>query len=445
MRLSTRLKGALTSKPYAFTSRSWEAAGQAALDWFDPCGSNLRVEIRGVELMRVLPRVNESINEEWISDKIRFSYDGLKRQRLDRTFVLGSPVSWKKGIKSLFLLLKVCPNWFGFSGKFLNLETSFLWKEIFCQGGNAFSDFRSMYLSPKGFFDKDVLLLVGVNLRIEAPILHLKVRQHFKGTIYQWGSALSWNFSYKQLGNQVSTLVSLLEGRHKLSKKNPFLIVGEEFRWLQYSSFSSSVGELSRLEAGLKEKIQKGFSFFSKKKELGIWFDNDELYSEYNLPFIYQGHHGDRNVEAALVVFPLGGPTERKESHLSWFGLVQKMDKILKRPGKAKEEQSLLLVYKKVLDTEMLTELTLKNFQSFLEKGILFQGHSILEQGVKKKFGWEIETEYFPIIDSIEKKKKCSLSLNFTKVYDNYLTDSITRSSPVMGLRSAYQIKKNYQ
>ena len=66
MRLSTRLKGALTSKPYAFTSRSWEAAGQAALDWFDPCGSNLRVEIRGVELMRVLPRVNESITEEWI-------------------------------------------------------------------------------------------------------------------------------------------------------------------------------------------------------------------------------------------------------------------------------------------------------------------------------------------------------------------------------------------
>lgn len=444
MRLSTKLKGALTSKPYAFTSRSWEAAGQAALDWFDPCGSNLRVEIRGVELMRILPRVNERINEEWISDKIRFSYDGLKRQRLDRTFLLGSPVSWKKGIKSLFSLLRVCPNWFGFSGKFLNLETSFLWKEVFCQGGNVFSDFRSMYLSPKGLFDKDSLLLVGVNLRVEAPILHLKVRQYLNGNVYQWGSALSWNFSYKQLGNQVSTLVSFMEGRHKLSKKNPFVIVGEEYRWLKYTSFSSSVGELSRLESGLKEKTQKGFPYFSRKKEIGIWFDNDELHSEDNLPFIYQGHHGDRNVEDALVVFPLGGPTERKESHLSWFGLVQKMDKILKRPGKAKEEQGLLLLYKKVLDTGKLTELTLSNFQSLFGKCIFFCGHSSLEQDVKKIFGWEIGDKCVSL-NVMEQRKRFLLSLNFTKVYDNYLTDSITRSSPVMGLRSAYQTKKNYQ
>lgn len=400
------LNGALTSKPYAFRSRSWEADVGAALDWFDPLGSNIRIESRGVEIMRILPRINESINEEWISDKIRFSYDGLKVQRIDRPYFIGEEISWSL-VKNV--IEKNLEKVYTFSGKFLTLKDGWFW--------NLFSNW--MGLKKVGKVDerknyiyyekKKPFLFINVNPRFDSPIFYLKLEKEGKG-FYQWGAHCVWNFAYKHLGNQVEGIYNFIEGRHKLNKKSPYVFLSSDYEGkIEGMLWSSDQGSLTRKELGLKEELEKGTLINLKRREKSYLLDNDEMKS--NLYTIYQGHHADRNVNSELIV-PCSGPTERKEYYMNVLGFYQKVEEKRRRGVEVGFFFSWWLGLKKKVYIEGLKKVVKR----------------------KKVYGWIEKMK-----ERLKKKSEAKEKTDF------YLTDSLTRSSPLMGLMSASRKRRNYK
>lgn len=192
--------GALTSKPYAFTARTWELRNTESVDVMDALGSNIVVNTRAGEVMRILPRCNEDINEEWIADKARFSYDGLKRQRLTQPFIRGAdgslaPASWSEALTAVSEgmgglteknLLAVAGNFscgeslMALSDLFHSFDSDELYTEAKFAGSAGGSGLRSNYLlnsTISGIEDADAVVLVGTNPRYEAPLLNARLRK----------------------------------------------------------------------------------------------------------------------------------------------------------------------------------------------------------------------------------------------------------------------------
>lgn len=445
MRLTTYNWGALTSKPHSFNSRSWEAVPRTAVDWFDPLGSNIKLELRGIQINRVIPGVNKSINGEWISDKIRFSYDGLKRQRLDRSYLLNNEIGWKTVFFLVEKSLKSFNEVYKFSSKFMGLSVSMLLKTIFgsLSREELENDFKSNFLLNIDM-DKSLLFL-DVNPRLDSPIFHLKVKSKSQRGIYQWGSENFWNFYYKHIGNNINSLFYFIEGKHKLVKKNPLVFCTEKyFSMLKKNKviWSKDVGGVSMKESHLVENIEKGFLLNLKKSELVLWFDNDEKKSD--LFSIYYGHHGDKNVQSSDLILSGTVPTERNETFLNFFGYYQKMDRVLRISNSIKEERSFLsfylfLVLKKIKESLMSTT---------KKSGWIFH---IKRENVKK-----VKNKKMMFKNSLFslKKIKAYPRLSLKRIWegikgnnkvDFFLNDSISRASISMGLMSAAIKKENYK
>jgi NADH dehydrogenase (ubiquinone) Fe-S protein 1 len=195
--------GALTSKPFAFKARNWELKGTETIDVTDAVGSNIRIDSRGPEVMRILPRLNEDINEEWISDKTRFCYDGLKRQRLNDPMIRGpdghfKAVSWRDALAVVAeIALQTKPEEIvGIAGKLSDAESMMALKDllnrmgsnnVWCEGlGNApNSDLRSGYIMNSGIAgleNADAFLLVGTQPRVEAAMVNARIRKTVRAT-----------------------------------------------------------------------------------------------------------------------------------------------------------------------------------------------------------------------------------------------------------------------
>jgi hypothetical protein len=411
MKKSKYMSGALTSKPSAFTSRSWEAAVCAGLDWFDPAGSNIALECCGPEVNRVLPRINEEVNGEWVSDKIRFGYDALKVQRIDRTYILGKEVPLKRAIS---VMRKVSGFWYMVSGKFLTLKDGFVFKlynnlkkSVTARGSEV--ENRKSFFLPKKI---KKVFCVNVNPRIDSPIFFLIMRMNCQ-KLYQFGAHNVWNFVYKHLGRRADILYSYMEGRHKIIKKGVLELISERYSKmvnnLRGIIWSGDPGSISRKEVNLKELKEAGKIIRIKKKELIYYSNNDEHWNG-EVYSLYQGHNGDRNAKSEVVI-PCGAPTERKEYSLNLWGMYQKVEKKIKRGI----EQSMYLS----IIIEMREKLKIEGLNS-IEIGY---------KNVKK-----IKT-HMRLRDKIEGSKN----------YEWYLTDSLTRCSPIMGLISAYKRKSNFQ
>jgi NADH-quinone oxidoreductase chain G len=260
--------GALTSKPYAFTARPWELQSTESIDISDGVGSNIRVDIRGSEIMRILPRLNEDVNEEWISDKTRFCYDGLKRQRLSNPMIKenGSyrTVSWEQAFEHIlrhYGKFKNSNRVFGIIGNLIDVESTYLLKEllnklgsnriyhetttpILSLGNNITEDTlfdkkngRLGYLfntTLNGIDDSDFCLLIGANPRKEATIVNLRLRKRYLQGSYKiasFGPKLNLTFPVEDLGNDMNVLQQICEGKHSICKqlsraKKPMVIVG---------------------------------------------------------------------------------------------------------------------------------------------------------------------------------------------------------------------------
>lgn len=384
--------GALTAKPYAFTYRNWELKSIPSIDVMDAVGSNILVGTRSMEVMRILPLVNEDVNEEWISDKTRFAFDGLKSQRLDRPYVKKDgklmPASWPEAMQTASnALLSTDPKKIGaIAGTLCDLESMHLLKKIMDNLGSSNIDFnqfdykfdrssRSNYLfntSIAGIEESDLCLLVGADPRKVAPVLNSRIGRMVrtgKMKAARIGQEDDQTYKLKELGGDPKILEQILSGKHSFSKdmkeaKNPMIIVGD-------GAYGRNDGlDISSLAAKIIEKYGGKFNILhnhaSSVGALDLGFTNDKNSAkdiakkmevifllgadEIEIPesnkdafVIYLGHHGDRGAHRADVILPGAAYTEKEGLYINMEGRVQEAYRAVQPLGEAKDDRDILL------------------------------------------------------------------------------------------------------
>ena len=390
--------GALTSKPYVFEARPWELKKTETIDVMDAIGSNIRVDTYDWEVKRVLPIINEDINEEWISDKTRYACDGLLNQRLDTPFIKYNSkfekASWEevyKIIKSKFENTskeKVC----GFVGDLTNMETGYIFKEFFdrtldsqnyeSRSDNRFIDIRKRenYLfnsTINGIEESDLIFLIGTNPRYEATILNARIRKSYLNNntkIISLNDLGDLTYPYKCLDGKTKTLKDIFDGNHEISKKiidanNPMIIIGESLLNLGSSQyFFNSIKNFLTQNKKISEEWNS-FNILScdastvGNYDLGIINESNDLLEDLqnhkfdivylmgqdNLNFdkkdefiIYQGSHGDKGAEIADIILPGSAYTEQDGYFTNLEGKIQKAYKASYPPGDAKEDWQII-------------------------------------------------------------------------------------------------------
>lgn len=247
--------GALTSKPYAFNARPWELTKTESIDVMDAVGSNIRVDSRGREVMRILPRVNDAINEEWISDKTRFVWDGLKSQRLDRPYVRKGgklqATSWDEALAAVAARLKKSGGKTGaIAGDLAAVEEMYALKSLLASVGSGMTDVRppmsgidpsmprSAYVfnpTIAGIEQADAIVIIGANPRLEASLVNARIRKTWRATglpIAVIGEQADLTYNYSYLGDSFEALADLAAGKGSFGEilanaKRPLIIVGE--------------------------------------------------------------------------------------------------------------------------------------------------------------------------------------------------------------------------
>ncbi|HEV7345361.1 MAG TPA: NADH-quinone oxidoreductase subunit NuoG [Devosia sp.] len=247
--------GALTSKPYAFNARPWELSKTESIDVMDAVGSNIRVDSRGREVMRILPRINEAINEEWISDKTRFVWDGLKNQRLDRPYVRKAgklkQASWDEAFAAVASRLKKAGSKVGaIAGDLAAVEEMYALKALLASLGSGMTDVRppmsgidpsmprSAYLfnpTIAGIEEADAIVIIGANPRMEASLINARIRKTWRAKglpIAVIGEQADLTYTYSYLGSGLDSLVDLVDGKGSFAEilsraERPLIIVGE--------------------------------------------------------------------------------------------------------------------------------------------------------------------------------------------------------------------------
>ncbi|MDC2989699.1 NADH-quinone oxidoreductase subunit NuoG [Candidatus Pelagibacter sp.] len=460
--------GALTSKPYVFEARPWELKKTETIDVMDAIGSNVRVDTYDWEVKRVLPIINEDINEEWISDKTRYACDGLLHQRLDTPFIKYNgkfeKASWDevyKIIKSKIentSKVKIC----GFVGDLTNMETSYIFKEFFyrtidtknyeSRSDNRFIDTskRENYLfnsSINGIEEADLILIAGSNPRYEATILNARIRKAYLNNntkIISLNDVGDLTYPYKSLDGQTQTLNNILEGNHEVSKeiinsKKPIIIIGESLLRLESSKFlfnktkefltknnkisdewnslnilSTDAATVGNIDLGIINNEKNLISDLKEHK-----FDIVYLMGQDNLEFdkkdefiIYQGSHGDKGAELADIILPGAAYTEQDGYFTNLEGKIQKAYKASYPPGDAKE------------DWQIINELA-----EFMNNRKLFNDKDELESSMFNYLNLQKDKQVNGINNSYNEFKNETLTI---KVKDYYFSNVIARSSKTM-------------
>ncbi|MDB2678799.1 NADH-quinone oxidoreductase subunit NuoG [Candidatus Pelagibacter bacterium] len=390
--------GALTSKPYVFEARPWELKKTETIDVMDAIGSNIRVDTYDWEVKRILPIINEDINEEWISDKTRYACDGLLNQRLDTPFIKYNgkfeKASWEEVYKIIKSKLdntskdKVC----GFVGDLTNMETAYIFKEFFdrtldiqnyeSRSNNRFTDTskRENYLfnsTINGIEDADFIFLIGTNPRFEATILNARIRKSYLNNntqIVSLNDLGDLTYPYESLDGQTQTLKDIFDGNHNISKqiigaKKPMIVLGEsllninsskyffnkikEFlienkkmseEWNPLNVLSCDAATVGNYDLGLVNEDNNLLKDLQNHK-----FDIVYLIGQDNLNFdkkdefiIYQGSHGDKGAEIADIILPGSAYTEQDGYFTNLEGKIQKAYKASYPPGDAKEDWQII-------------------------------------------------------------------------------------------------------
>ncbi|OXE37048.1 MAG: NADH-quinone oxidoreductase subunit G [Phenylobacterium zucineum] len=383
--------GALTSKPYAFNARPWELKKTESVDVMDALGSAIRVDSRGAAVLRVLPRLNEDINEEWISDKARYAVDGLSRQRLDRPYIREAgklrPASWAEALSRVADKLKATkPERIGaIAGDLQDVESMKATKDLFSALGVVNLDCRQDGMAlgegPReswlfnstiaGIENADVILLVGTNPRLEAPVLNARLRKRWLAgalTIGVIGEQADLTYGYDYLGAGPFTLSGLTKsafGKALKAAKAPAIILGAgafaradgaavaaaaadmaktyNMTWNVLQSVASRVGGLDL--GFIPGDGGKAASGMVAKDALDVLFllGADELDLSTSTAFtIYLGTHGDAGAHKADVILPGAAYTEKDGLYVNTEGRVQMGQKAVFPKGEAREDWSIL-------------------------------------------------------------------------------------------------------
>ena len=469
--------GALTSKPYAFEARPWELKKTESIDVRDAVGSNIRVDTYNWEVKRILPRLNNDINEEWISDKTRYSCDGLLKQRLDVPYIKKNnklqKSNWDEVIEIIAKKIEETkPNEIaGHIGDMINLENSVAFKKLFnnLQSDNLEFREKKYYInshdkinyifnsSINGIEESDLILLVGTNPRREAKILNDRRRKTFvqkKIPIFSIGDPGDLTYEYKVIGNKTDDIKQLINKESEISKKilsskRPIIIIGESALELQSGKYifeelknfllnnnfineewnalnvlAQNAATVGLLDLKLLSYTNdNNFIFFDKLNSSKFKFlyllGSDNLQFKKNNEFIvYQGSHGDRGAEMADVILPSAAYTEQNGLYSNLEGRVQECKKASYPIGESMEDWKIFnLILKKLGKID-----NLNNFEKLRTESI----NSVIN---------------FSTIDNLPKRTmKKSEKINsdfineeiFIKKLDYYFSNSISRASKTM-------------
>ena len=471
--------GALTSKPYAFNARSWELRKTESIDALDAVGSNIRVDARGGEVLRVLPRLHEDVNEEWISDRTRFAYDGLRRQRLDRPYVRRDgklrQASWDEAFAAIAARMKGLggDEMAAIAGDLCDAESMLALKELMAGRGVTSLDCRQdgAKLDPSvavasylfngtiaGIEQADAILIVGSNPRWEAAMVNARIRKRWLmgglkvGVV---GPQVDLGYRTEYLGAGPQTLEEIESGKHAFAKvlkdaQRPMLILGmgalvrEDGSavlatarqiaegcgmvgegWNGFSVLHNAAARVGGLDLGFVPGeggrdvagILEGAQSGTVKLVWLLGADEIDTTRMGEAFVVYQGHHGDRGAHRADVILPGAAYTEKNGTYVNTEGRVQRGRLAVFPPGDARDDWTILRAF-----SARVGEPLPYNSQDALRRHMakvapVFATVDAIDPAEWRDFGTAGKLDAAPFASSVE---------NF------YMTDPICRASQTM-------------
>ena len=470
--------GVLTSKPYAFKARSWELKKTESIDVHDAVGSNIRVDSRGNEVMRILPRLNEDVNEEWISDKTRFAYDGLKRARLDRPYIRDADsgklkeVSWAEALGVIAAKLKTIKGEHiaALAGDLADVESMVALKDLLESLGSPNMDCRTDgakfdptnragYIFNSGIAgieEADHIILVGTNPRTEATMINARIRKAWlerRVKITVIGPKAELTYPYEYAGATPQDLEKFVKAHAgKLKAEKPLMIVGAgAFQredgealhkvlcdsadklglirddWNGFNILHHAASRVGALDIGfLPQAGGKGFEDIIAGTKDGstkalFLLNADEFDARSSIGWktfvIYQGHHGDHAAARADVILPGAAYTEKTATYVNTEGRVQMTHQAIFPPGEAKEDWKIIRAL-----SEALGKTLPYNTGAELRKHIQTTWKTFAETDVLNGEKW----------GTFGEKGKLSKDAFVSPVKQYYLTNPIARASKTM-------------
>ncbi len=450
--------GALTSKPYAFTARPWELTKTESVDVMDALGSNIRVDTKGREVMRFLPRNHDGVNEEWISDKTRFVWDGLRRQRLDKPYVRENgklrPASWSEALTKAAEALKGAEKPAGIVGDLAPVEAAFALKQMIegqggvveCRtdGAKLPAGNRAAYAGTAAIEDIDAaerILLIGTNPRDEAPVLNARIRRAWAhgAEVALVGPAVDLTYEYHHVGDDRTALQKVVDmgGDDTIKGKRSLVIVGQGA--LQEADGAAVLAAAQTIAANTESGLIVLHTAASRVGAMDVDATNESGMDAvsaadviYNLGadeveigegafVIYQGSHGDRGAHRADVILPGAAYTEENGLFVNTEGRPQLAVRAGFAPGEAKENWAILRALSAELGATLPYD-SLAQLRTALVEAVphLAQIDQVVENEVQPLDAGPLGTATFR-----------------NAVKDFYLTNPIARASQLMAELSA--------
>jgi len=467
--------GALTSKPYAFAARPWELGKTQSIDVMDGVGSAIRIDTRGREVMRILPRVNEAVNEEWISDKTRHIVDGLRTQRLDRPYIRENgqlrAASWQEAFAAIAAKAgRIDGKRIGaIAGDLAAVEEMFALKELLAkcnsanlavQGGAAFDPKagRASYIfnpTIAGIDQADALLIIGSNPRKEAAVLNARIRKRWRSgalKIGVIGARADMTYTHDYIGAGADSLSELAAGKHSFADvlkgaKNPIVLVGAgalarqdgpamlaqaaklamdfgavKDGWNGFGVLHDSASRVGALDigfgaGGLSAAQMNTFGTLDVLFLLGA----DEIKPADGTFVVYIGTHGDRGAHRADVILPGAAYTEKQGLYVNTEGRVQMANRAAFPPGDAREDWAIIRALSDVLG-----------------KKLPYDSLGALRQAIFKAVPHLMRVDQIEAGNAADLKTIAGKGGNLDKtpfkatIEDFYLTNPIARASAVM-------------
>jgi NADH-quinone oxidoreductase subunit G len=454
--------GALTSKPYAFNARPWELKKTPSIDVMDAVGTNIRLDSRGRAVLRALPRINEDVNEEWASDKTRHAVDGLTHRRLDKPYVRKNgklvAVSWGEAFEAIKAV------WTGdaavIAGDMVDCETMFAAREL---AGSAMLEGRQTGLAYDtsslsavnfnttiaGIENADVILLVGSDVRREAPLVNTRIQKAVRrknAKVFAIGPEIDLTYKVQWLGDDLGALAKapkVLADALKSAERPAIIVGGGALRYegvhgaaLAFAKKHKLIREgwngfnVLHFAAARMGGLMLGYAFeggikalSAKKPKLAFFLGADEVdYGLFAKTFkVYVGHHGDAGAHHADVILPGAAYTEKSGTYVNLEGRVQRGERAVFPPGDAREDWSIFRALSDVLGKRLPFD-SLDQLRTAMVKVVPALGQEGLAD-----YGW-VE----PKLPAAPKGK-----IENYPIKDFYLTNSICRASPTMQRCSA--------
>jgi NADH-quinone oxidoreductase subunit G len=470
--------GALTSKPIAFNARPWEYQKTESIDVLDAVGSNIRIDVRGNEVIRILPRLNDAVNEEWINDKTRYACDGLKRQRLDQPFVRKDgklrPTSWNEAFTAIAAKMRdTSPDRVAaIAGDLVDCESMFALKSLLQKHGVASMDCRQdgavydvssrahyvMNTGIVGIEQADVIVLIGTNPRHEAALINARIRKRWlRGgcRVAMIGAAEDLGYPYRHLGNTPQALADLITGSGDYTKpltdaKNPMVIIGagalarpdgtalhlataklaEKYNmlrpdWNGFNVLQRAASRVGGIDLGFlphdKGLATNAILEAARNGKMDIvWLlgaDEVDMSGLGKTFIIYQGHHGDKGAHRADVILPGSAYTEKNATYVNTEGRVQQALKATFAPGEAREDWKIIRAFSQVTGQPLPFDNLIQLREAMNAAVPAVATINRLTSSV-----WKMPTATMPL----------SAQAFVPTVANFYMTDPISRSSPTM-------------